>query len=90
MLDNRLVELSMAQQATNSQSLSRAVMPSGPDQSEETVFINPKIEDSSFSDDTLCSNTEEDSNQQQVMMERSVWNNLSVNVKVLQKAFMQK
>ena len=75
MLDNRLVKLSMVQQ-----SLSRAVMPSSPDQSEETVFINPKIEDTS--DDTLYSNPEEDSNQQQVMMTLSIWNNL---YKFLQK-----
>ena len=68
MLDSRLVEMSMAQQ-----SLSRAAMPSAPDQSEETVFINPKIEDTSLSDDTLCSNTEESSNQQQVMMEQYLY-----------------
>lgn len=57
MLDNRLVEMS------------QSLLPSAPDQSEETVFINPKIEDPSFSDDTLCSN-------QQVAMKHIVWNNL--------------
>ena len=67
MLDKRLVEMSQAQQATNSQPLLRALSSSAPDQSEETVFINPKIEDTSFSDDTLCSNREEDSNQQVIM-----------------------
>ena len=66
MLDNRPVEMS--------QSSDR------PHQSEETVFINPKIEDTSFSDDTLCSN-------QQVMIKHSSGMILE-NVKVRQKVFI--
>ena len=48
MLDNRLAEMS--------QSLPGASLSGVADQSEETVFINPKIEDTSFSDDALCTN----------------------------------